>query len=415
MDTNRHPVQLISNASVWRVAPPLSDSPDALPQVWFEPKNVILRNGLIDKIVDSTAGSVLLQEDGVEVINGDDCYLTPGFIEPQINGALGCDFNQDKRQAIQTVLKQLPQYGIIGVLPTIITAADEDMVAAIHTLEDVLRNQGPYDTQILGLHLEGPFISVAKRGIHPAAAVQDHWQEALLSQLLSPNVKLVTLAPELDPEGTLISALRKRGIKVAAGHTQASALEMARAVEYGVSGVTHLFNAMKPFHHRDAGIVAEALVNPNLFVEIITDGIHVDSKAVAMALKAKGFAQTLLSADSISLAGTAEGTRGVFAGQTLQLQNGQAVNRDGQLGGGSVLLDTCFRNVVNWGLASVAEAVYMASAAPAKFLGLWPQTGHLAEGFPANVVLWRQHDLSVETTWINGQKAYQRHNAAVSV
>lgn len=398
---NQKPYQIITNSLVWG----LKNGQPA-----FSPKTVVIADNTIESITDKGAGNLLLSQSDVTVINGEGCYLTPGLIEPHINGALGCDFNKAGITPIQTALKQLPKHGITHLLPTIITASTEDMLSAIHTQEEVILQQQQNTAQIIGIHLEGPFINHEKRGIHPEKSVSNNIDA--LEHLLSPNIKMVTLAPEKDPEGQLINLLIERGIKVLAGHSLASAEQMAQAVNFGVTGATHLFNAMQNFHHRKPGLLTEALINPNVFVEIITDGLHVHPKAVQLAILANGIKRTLLTADSINLAGMPDGTTENFAGQSITIAQGKPINSAEQLAGGGLLLDDCVRNIVRWDITDFASAIYMATTSTAAFLGKEDTLGHLTEKRTANLVLWNQNDLSIKHTWINGKTAFE---AAASV
>jgi N-acetylglucosamine-6-phosphate deacetylase len=372
---------------------------------------LLIEGNRIRSITSDPPGALLLKED-VEVFSGQDCFLTPGLVELHFNGALGCNLNQTTIGEVQALLGKLPAYGITSALLTLITAPLTDMLSSIHTLEEVIHHKTPYQCRPLGLHLEGPFISSVYRGTHPANETRFCTPDDL-TLLLSPMTKMVTIAPERDPTGEAVRTMSRRGIRVSLGHTNATLDEVKYAIECGASSVTHLFNAMRPFHHREPGIIASALADDRLYAQLICDGVHVHPEVIKMVLRAKPGNRLLVTSDASPAAGMPEGSRVSFANQIATVQKQKTINQEGVLAGSSQLISDCIRNLVRWDFADFPNAVRLATLNPSDFLGEY-QIGRLEEGCMADLVLWDKNTLSVNTTFINGQVVYQRSNAAVS-
>jgi N-acetylglucosamine-6-phosphate deacetylase len=396
------PVTIITGATVIGPDGPLS------------PASVVIEGDTIRQLTAEPPASLLLSHQDVEIISVTPSFLlTPGLIDLQCNGGFGCDFTRSPIPHIQHCLGELPRYGVTSVLPTIISSPLMDMVTACNTIEEVIHISKGARTRIAGIHLEGPFLNPQHRGSHPAAPLQPASLEATLA-LLSPNVKMMTLAPELDPEGEVIRHLNAMGVRAAAGHSGASYEEMLNAVAHGVSAVTHLFNAMHPFHHRDPGLAGVALNAPGLLVTLIADGYHVHPEVIRTVLKLKDFDKVIMVSDSNPLSGLPEGEqRGMFGEQPVQGHDGRVVNQEGHLAGSAAFLDTCVRNLVQWRLASFTDAIRMASTNVAQYLGIDQRVGKIAPGLMADLVLWNRETLGVEATWIGGELVYKRENATI--
>lgn len=371
--------------------------------------SLLIEGNRIRAITTDPPASLLLNQD-VEVFSGEGCYLTPGLIELHFNGALGCNLNQTQIGEVQNLLAQLPAYGITSVIMTLITAPLTDTLNAIHTLEEVIHHKTAHHARPLGIHLEGPFINPDFKGAHPRNDIRPIDVDEL-NVLLSPMTRMVTLAPERDPNGEAMALLKARNIRISIGHTNASYQDVLQAVERGATSVTHLYNAMRPFHHREPGIVGAALCEDRLFVQIIGDGAHVHPEAVRVLLRCKRPGQILLTSDASPAAGMPEGAQVSFAGQTVTVQKQEALNQAGALAGSSKLVTDCVRNLVQWRLTSFADAVQFATLNPATFLGE-EHLGRLEAGCLADVVLWNKQTLAVEASFINGHPVYQRSAAA---
>lgn len=368
---------------------------------------LLIEGNRIRAISAEAPGSLLLNQENVEVFSGAGCYLTPGLIELHFNGALGCNLNQTSISEVQQLLHRLPEFGITSALFTVITGPLTDMLSAIHTLEEVIHHKTPYQCRPLGLHLEGPFINPGFRGTHPAAEVKTLNPEEL-EVLISPQTKMITLAPELDVDNQTIHYLRQRGIRVSIGHSNANHNQFMQAVQNGANSVTHLYNAMRPLHHREPGIIGAALCEDDVFVQFIGDGAHVHPEAIRLILKAKPMDKILLTSDASPLAGLQDGSKGSFSLQTVTVRGNQVINQEGGLAGSGKLVHDCLRNLVKWQLCDFATATQYASLNPALFLNE-DALGRLEPGCLADLVLWNKDTLEVETTFINGQPVYQRN------
>lgn len=379
-------------------------------QGWLENAVVLLDRHRILDIQPDLPPSLLFNQDDVEMIAlKPDTLLTPGLIDLQFNGAFGVDFATAGIPAIQKLLTQLPQHGITGLLATLVTAPVMDMVSAINTLEETLHIAKLNQTRLLGIHLEGPFLNPARRGAHPEASLLEP-ELADLPLLLSPHVKLMTLAPERDTEGAILEVLQQHQVLAFAGHTQANLAQLHQAMDRGLVAVTHLFNAMEGFHHRKPGTALHALNLESLKVSVIADGHHVHPEVLRLVQKVKGTDNLLLVSDAMPLAGCPEGTTLPFAGQRVTLLNGTAVNQEGNLAGSVQLLDDMVRNLVRWNICPFEEAIRMASTNPARLLNQADEVGRIAPGCRADMVLWNRHDLSLAATWIEGKLKWCQDN-----
>jgi N-acetylglucosamine-6-phosphate deacetylase len=373
---------------------------------------LLIEGNRIRSITNETPGSLLLNQENVEVVSGTGCYLTPGLIELHFNGALGCNLNQTTIGEVHQLLQKLPAFGITSVLFTVITGPLTDMLSAIHTLEEAIHYKTAFQCRPLGLHLEGPFINSSFRGTHPPNEVRPLTMDEL-TLLLSPMTKMMTLAPELDPTGVAITMLKQRNIRVSIGHSNANFAQTMQAVRYGANSITHIYNAMRPLHHREPGIIGAALCEDDLYVQFISDGAHVHPEAIKLILKCKRPELILLTSDASPLAGLEEGAKGQFSLQNVVIQGNQVLNQEGGLAGSSKLISDCLRNLVKWQLSSFPQAVQYASYNPAAFLNE-NLLGRLEPGCFADLVLWNKATLEVEKTFINGQVVYERAGATAS-
>ena len=302
----------------------------------------------------------------------------PGFIDLQVNGFAGVDFLGADAAGYATAGEALVETGVTAYLPTLITSAEAELVAALEAVPDSAPG-----ARILGAHLEGPFLAATRLGTHRMAARRDP-DPPLMERLLAAGpVTLVTLAPELPGALELIDLLHARGITVSLGHTDATAVEAHAAFDRGVRTVTHVFNAMRPMLHRDPGVVGAALVRPEVVVQAIVDGIHLDPDVVRLLWRVAAGRMSLVT-DAIAGAGLGDGTYAL--GEIEIVVSDDVVRReDGVLAGSALTMVEAVRNLVAIG-APLEQALEAASTVPARILGL-PQLGRLAPGGPADVVV----------------------------
>ncbi|SIQ28718.1 N-acetylglucosamine-6-phosphate deacetylase [Bosea sp. TND4EK4] len=317
----------------------------------------------------------------------DDAVLAPGFIDIQVNGGGGVMLNDGPSvERIVAICEAHARFGTRHLLPTLISASRAGIAQAIAATRDALAQGVPGCT---GLHIEGPFINPERHGAHPVANLLRPEPEdvALLSALGPTGVTLVTLAPECVPEG-FIRALVQRGVRVCAGHSVASYEQMARAQAEGLSGVTHLFNAMSQLGSREPGIVGAALANEGLAAGLIADGHHVAWPSIRAAFKAMGPRRLMLVTDAMATIGSPREAFELF-GETIHVEGGRLVNAEGRLAGAHLDMSSAVLNMARHGGASLEQALAMATVTPAAFLGLSESHGRIAVGRQAALSILR--------------------------
>jgi N-acetylglucosamine-6-phosphate deacetylase len=322
--------------------------------------------------------------------------LAPGFIDLQVNGGGGVLFNdQPTADGLRAIAAAHRRFGTTGCLPTLITDTREKIATALAAAQAPLPG-------VLGLHLEGPFLNPARKGVHrPDLIVEAQPADLDLLRGLRGH-SMVTLAPERVPAG-FVRALAAAGIRIAAGHSEASAAEMARAVDEGLTGVTHLFNAMPPWAGRAPGIVGAAFAEPRLTAGIIVDGLHVDPMSVRAAFAAKP--------DGIALVTDAMPTVGSdidafdLMGRRVALADGRLTIADGTLGGAHLDMASAVRNAVQMAGLRLDETLRAAALTPARFLGIAHERGALTAGAYADMVALSP-GVEVIATWIEGEAAF---------
>lgn len=324
--------------------------------------------------------------------------IAPGFIDVQINGGGGVLFNDAPTdEGIAVIGRAHRAHGVTGFLPTLITDTRAQMAAAMTATRAAIAAKVP---GVLGIHVEGPFINVERKGVHAARFIRAMEAEdvAILAQPTGGKT-LVTLAPETVP-GAMIRQLAAAGVVVAAGHTAATAEEVAAARAAGLAGFTHLYNAMPPLAGRAPGPLGAALDDPEAYASIIADMHHVSAQALRVAIAARGWQRTMLISDAMPTVGSAA-TAFMLHGQRVRLAGGRLTTDDGNLAGAHLAMDMAVRNAVAALGLPLEAALHMASRAPAAFLGLGHRYGRVAPGYAASLVLL-DDELGVRETWIDG-------------
>src|SRR5215470_3753715 len=324
-------------------------------------------------------------------------FLAPGFVDLQVNGGGGILLNdQPTADGMRAIARAHRRFGTTACLPTLITDTRERIKAAIAAAHSASGRDG-----VIGLHLEGPFISPKRPGVHrhdriaqPAAGDLEQ-----LRELAGAGQSMITLAPECVPAG-FVRTLTSSGVRVSIGHSEASAGDVTQAVADGATGVTHLFNAMPPMSAREPGIVGAALADNRLTAGLIVDGIHVDPISVRAAFAAKGCERIALVTDAMPTVGATK-DRFELVGRTITLTDGKLTTAEGTLAGAHVDMATAVRNTVKLAQLPLEDALRAASLTPARFLGLDKERGTLAAGSRADLVALSD-DLNVVATWVDG-------------
>jgi N-acetylglucosamine-6-phosphate deacetylase len=361
---------------------------------WFDDHAIVVDSGRIRAIV---VNADIPKDMDVQQLDGG--MLLPGFIDTQVNGGAGILFNDvPSVDSIITIANAHRRFGTTAMLPTLISDDLDVIAAAIHAVDQAIAHGVP---GIIGIHIEGPFLNERKRGIHNSDKfrILDGAAIALLSSLNSGKT-LITLAPELAPPGS-IRALVDAGVTVAAGHSIASYDDMQRAIAEGVTGITHLFNAMSPLDSRAPGMVGAAF-DSDLICGIIIDGFHVHPASLRSAYRAKGANGLMIVTDAMPTVGSA--TPHFQIGDTqIKLDDGKLRSADGTLAGSHLNMALAVKNCCELMHVDLPHASQMASATPAKLMGLADSYGQIATGYRADFVLINDA-YEVQSTWIDGER-----------
>ncbi|MBA4537555.1 N-acetylglucosamine-6-phosphate deacetylase [Bacillus aquiflavi] len=335
--------------------------------------------------------------------------IVPGFIDIHIHGAGGADTMDATTTALETMVNVLPQEGTTSLLATTITQEAQQIERALKNVANFVKNNNaPGKAEILGIHLEGPFISEKRAGAQPKeyilpASIElfKRWQT-----IANHLIKLVTIAPEKPEALKLIRYLSETNVIASIGHSDAMYDEMVKAVNAGAKQVTHLFNGMRELHHREPGVAGSALLFHELMAEMIVDGIHIHPEMVKLAINAKGTKGTILITDSMRAKCLKNGCYDL-GGQKVNVSDGKAVLADGTLAGSILKMKDAIRNIISFTGISLLDAVQLASVNPAKQLGVFHRKGTISTGKDADLVVLDQN-LEVIMTICRGKISYKR-------
>ncbi len=330
-------------------------------------------------------------------------HLIPGMIDVHMHGAAGADFMDATPKALATISKALPQEGITSFVPATMTVEPPGIETALRNANTYCSQAHTTGAEILGINLEGPFVAPIKAGAHNAEYSQEpnikaikRWQE------LAPDlIKLVTIAPELPGSQKVIEYLTKNNIVASIGHSNATYAEAEAAIAAGAKHATHLFNAMHAIHHREPGIAIAALLNPQIVVEVIADGVHLHPAMLQLVMKLKGPTGIVLVTDSVRAKHLGDGSYNL-GGQKVIVKKGVARLEDGTLAGCTLSMDQALRNIIKFTDCSLADAVHMATTNPAKQIGVFDTKGSIAVGKDADLVVLDEK-LHVRMTIVKGK------------
>jgi N-acetylglucosamine-6-phosphate deacetylase len=345
---------------------------------------VVVEDGRIDSIATQTASE--LPADAL-LLDYPGATLSPAFFDVHIHGAAGHDVMEATPEALNAIGSFLASHGTGSFLATTVTAPLDATLRALSGLAKLLAAPPAGGVALpLGIHLEGPFLSHLKRGVHPPEhllapdiGVFDRLQEAAEG-----HVRLMTLAPELPGAAELTAHATARGVRVSLGHSNATAAETRAAIAAGAVSATHTFNAMRPLDHREPGILGTVLTCDSLFAELICDGVHTAREMVKLWGRAKGPRRAILMTDAMSATGMPDGEY-LLGGFPVQVANGRAM-ADGVLAGSVLTLDRALENFIEFTGASLEHGLRLLTTNPAAMTGLGDQAGSLAVGQPVNLV-----------------------------
>ncbi len=362
-----------------------------------------VRNGLI---VDVIEGYV----EASNVLDYRDYTIIPGILDTHIHGLKGYDVNDGKSESILGMAKHLVEYGVTGFQPSSVTASHEKLLEICRAIREAhsewINSDEPPGARILGLHLEGPYISPDKRGAqnpeyirYPSRSEIEEYIKASENML-----RMITIAPEINGGLDIIPYLVGKGIVVSIGHSNADYDTALKAIARGASRATHLFNAMRKIHHRDPGLVVALMENPQVYLELIVDLVHLHPAIVRFTVSHAGVKRIILVSDAISATGLKDGVYSL-GGLEVRVEKGIARLRDGTLAGSTLTLDKALRNMVKLGY-NLQEVTWMLSFNPAQNLGI-ERLGDLKPGYYADLVVL-DDKLEVKATVIGGVEVYSK-------
>jgi N-acetylglucosamine-6-phosphate deacetylase len=367
----------------------------------IEDPRIVIDGGMIAGIVTGQAG----ETPGVQIVDFGDASIVPGFVDIHIHGASGYDVMEDDPAGLTAMESLLVRHGVTSYFPTTVTAPLDPTLRALERLgkaiESAKEERGRAgQARPLGIHLEGPFISHARRGVHPSDDLLPPRLETLerFWEASRGQIKIMTIAPELEGATELIAEAARRGICVSLGHSDASIEAAERGIAAGARHATHTFNAMRPLGHRDPGILGVALVDDRLTADVIADGVHLDPMILQLFLRARGPDRAVLITDAIAATGMPEGRYRLGA---LEVEvKGGVCTSEGKLAGSVLTMDRAVRNVVEIAKWDLRSAVQLATANPARVVGE-TQRGRLAAGMAADMAVLNSEGI-VQKTIVGG-------------
>ncbi|SDK03671.1 N-acetylglucosamine-6-phosphate deacetylase [Sediminibacillus albus] len=366
---------------------------------------LLLDNGKIEEIGKTGDMDITKLDEDITIIDGAGLNAIPGFIDGHIHGANGADVMDATSEALDTMASILPYEGTTSFLATTITQSANNIHKALANIAEYENKQGY--AEIIGVHLEGPFIEEDKAGAQPKEHILtpeveqfEKWQ-----RISGHRIKTVTMAPEKDEDGALIQYLASHGINVSAGHTAAGIEEMRKAVEYGVSQVTHICNAMSPIHHRDIGVVGAALTLKELRSELIADKIHVSPEMIDFIYENIGSERLILITDALRAKCLTPGKYDL-GGQEATVTEDRATLSDGTLAGSILKMYKGAQNMLEITDATLRDVINMAAVNPARQVNVFDRKGSLAPGKDADILLV-DDQVQIKYTFCRGVMAFK--------
>jgi N-acetylglucosamine-6-phosphate deacetylase len=360
------------------------------PQEAIDDAMLMMEDGVITAV--GTRAEVSIQPNA-EVIDFGDAVLAPGLIDLHIHGGAGHDVMEGSDESLAAIERSMTKHGVTSYCPTTVTAPVDATLRSLDALGKAVQRASSNNgdgtrAEPLGVHFEGPFLSHAKRGVHPPTLLQPASRELFerMWQAAGGRVSVMTIAPEIEGAIDLIAEASRRGVCVSLGHSDAKLPEARAAIKAGARHATHTFNAMRPLDHRDPGLLGAVLTDRTVTADIIVDGIHVDPLMVDLFLRAKGVEGAVLITDAISATGMPDGTY-TLGGFEVQVRDGRC-EFDGRLAGSVLTLDRALRNTMKFAQINLQQAIRMATQNPANVLGIAKRKGNLSVGADADIAVF---------------------------
>lgn len=365
--------------------------------------SIVINNGVIERVTQNRLPS--------DISFPSHYHLIPGLIDLHVHGMQGSDVMDATPAALTTISQALAKEGTTAFLATTMTAAVAHIEKTLLAVREY-RARPQQGATMLGVHLEGPFISTKKAGAQEAAHIlSPNIKQLAAWQTLSGNaIRLVTLAPELQDSGTLIDYLKQHHMIAAMGHSDATYAETLTAIQQGCNYVTHLFNAMRGVHQREPGMVTAALLSKHIWTELIVDGVHLHPAIVDLILTTKGKEKMILITDAMRATCLADGAY-ELGGQQVQVKENKATLSDGTLAGSVLKMPVAIKNMLAYTQCDFLDAVKMATENPAQALGIFDKKGSIAKGKDADFVVL-DDNLNVVMTVCHGRIVYKAEHVS---
>jgi N-acetylglucosamine-6-phosphate deacetylase len=383
--------------------------------------NMMITNGQLVTPFQVRRGTVVIEEgiityvgdeanapQGIEpVLDAKGAYVTPGLIDIHVHGGGGGDVMDGTVAALEQMAQTFARYGTTAFLPATVTATHKDILQAVDAVKEAAE-EGTAGAQVMGVHLEGPYINDIRRGAQNPAHIRPPSLQELedVWRTCGPLLKLVTMAPEIEGASEAIRQLRSWGVTVAVGHTDASYDQVMEAHLWGANHICHAFNGMRGLHHREPGVVGAALTCDGFSAELICDGIHVHPVAMKLLLRAKGPDKIVLVTDTVRAMGLPEG-RYQLGGLDINVSQGAARLTTGELAGSTLSMAMAVKNATQMLGVSLPQAIQMASYNPAHTVGMGHRKGSLTVGKDGDLAIFDQ-DLNALATIVAGKMVYQK-------
>jgi N-acetylglucosamine-6-phosphate deacetylase len=361
--------------------------------------DLLISGGLIEEV-----GGSITAKDAIK-IDAHGLWVVPGFIDLHVHGGGGSEILNGTYEAVDAMSKVHGAGGTTAFLPSTATASYDDLVSAIlATLEAM--EKGTSGSQVLGINLEGPYLNVKKKGAQSEEYVRmpdlEEFEE--LWRISQGIIKMITVAPELEGAKAFIEAVKAKGIRVSAGHSDATYAQAMEGFQAGISHGTHVFNAMNSLHHREPGLLGAILLTPGITAELIADGVHIHPRIIELLYRLKGRDEICLITDAIAGTGLADGVYNL-ANKRVIIQDGICRLKDGTLAGSTLTMGQAVSNIVRFLGISLSDAVRMASLNPALAIGVAHRKGSLELGKDGDVVIL-DRELKVSRTIVKGKVVY---------